>query len=261
MHTPEQILTEKMLAKRDTSDGSPSQIPVFVARPKDDKPVKRPVLLLIQEAFGVNSHIQDVCQRYARNGYVVVSPDLYYRMEHWKTYTYDDFQATAEAREMITEEKAIGDLGAVLDFIGTLEGVDADRVGVLGYCMGGRFSYITAYSYSDRIRGAAVYYGGFLTGASPQFPVPPVKKTDQIKVPLIGFFGGQDKGIPKSDVEEIEQALKSANVEHQIYFYPEAGHGFFCDERPSFDPTAAQDAWHRTLSFFAEQLGPIPAVK
>lgn len=260
MYIPPQVEVGKMLVKRDTSDGSPAEIPVFAARPKDDQKAARPVLLLFQEAFGVNNHIQDVCQRYARQGYVVVSPDMYYRGGHWQSFGYTDFEATAKARELLTEDLIVGDVRAALDYIASMDGVDADRIGVLGYCMGGRLAYVTACHFSDRIRAAAVYYGGGLTQQSAQFPVPPVERTNQIKVPLIGFFGGEDKGIPKSMVEKVEQALQAANVYREIYFYPEAGHGFFCNERASFNPVASQDAWHRTLQWFADKIGPVPSV-
>lgn len=261
MFTPPEVVTEKVLAPRSVSDGSPKEIPLFVAKPKENGSGPRPALLLLQEAFGVNHHIQDVCERYARLGYVVVSPDFYYRAGHWKAYDYNNFQETVQLREELTEPKLLGDLSAALDYIAQLDGVDSSRIGVLGYCMGGRLSFVTACHFSDRIRGAAIYYGGGLTAASPQFPIPPVEQAERIQVPVVGFFGGQDKGIPKEAVEEIEQALAKANVEHRIYFYPEAGHGFFCNERPAYDPSAAQDAWLRTVSFFGRQLGPVdPAV-
>ena len=125
---------------------------------------------------------------------------------------------------------------------------------------GGRLAYVTACHFSHRIKTAAVYYGGGLTQESPQFPVPPVARTNQIKVPLIAFFGGEDKGIPKSVVEQVEQALQAANVTHEIYFYPRAEHGFFCNERPSYNPEAAQDAWYRTLRWFENKLGPVPSI-
>ncbi|MHA7582903.1 dienelactone hydrolase family protein [Paenibacillus vandeheii] len=254
MLLPTEVETEKVFAKRDTADGSPAKIPLFIVRPKGVSKSNFPVILLIQEAFGVNSHIQDVCCRFAAQGYVVVAPDLYYRTGVWQTFGYTEYPATALAREPLTEERTIGDLQAVLDYIPDLEGADETRVGVIGYCMGGMLSYLTASEFSNKIKTSVVYYGGGLTAQTSQFPVAPVKKTNRIKVPVLGFFGGMDRGIPMDVVGQVDQALEAANIEHAIYYYPEADHGFFCNERQSYHPFAAQDAWHRTLTWFAEKL-------
>lgn len=261
MYIPPQVHTEKRIAQRDTTDGSPAEIPLYIARPMDEKKVERPVLLLLQEAFGVNDFIQEVCQRFAKKGYVVVSPDMYYRSGHWQTFNYGDFPATLKARELLSEKKIVGDIQAVLNFVASLDNVDVNRIGVLGYCMGGTISYLTGCYFSDRIKAAAVYYGGGLTQASPIYPVPLIEKTQQFKVPMIGFFGGEDKSIPISVVQQLEEALQSAKVQHEIYFYPSAHHGFFCNDRSHYNPEAAQDAWHRTLVFFNENLSPIPPVQ
>jgi len=259
MLIPPSVSTEKTVAKRDTSDGSPAELPIFIARPKDGNKEIRPVIMLLQEAFGINEHIQDVCERFARQGYIVVSPDLYYRTGAWQNFDYAQKGANDQAKAVLTEERVVGDFSATLEFINTLEGADSSRVGVVGYCMGGRFSFMTACYFSNRIKTAAIYYGGGITTESPEFPVPIIQKSNQIKVPVIGFFGGQDKGIPESVVKEIEQSLQVAGVENEIFYYPQAGHGFHCNVRPAYDPVSAHDAWHRTLQWFADKLGPIAA--
>ncbi|MEK4259402.1 MULTISPECIES: dienelactone hydrolase family protein [unclassified Paenibacillus] len=261
MLLPTEVETEKVFAKRDTADGSPAEIPLYIVRPKGVSKSNLPVILLIQEAFGVNSHIQDVCRRFALQGYVVVSPDLYYRTGVWQTFGYTEYPATAKAREPLTEERTMGDLQAVLDYILDLEGADETRVGIIGYCMGGMLSYLTASHFSDRIKTSVVYYGGGLTAQTPQFPVAPVNRTNRIMVPVLGFFGGMDRGIPKEVVEQVDQALEIANIEHAIYYYPEADHGFFCNERQSYHPLTAQDAWHRTLTWFAEKLDASDSIR
>lgn len=261
MLLPTEVETEKVFAKRDTADGSPAELPLFIVRPQGDSVSKLPVILLIQEAFGVNDHIQDVCRRFASQGYVVVSPDLYYRTGAWQAFRYTEYPATAKSREPLTEERTMGDLQAVLDYIVELEGADEMRVGVIGYCMGGMLSYLMASHFSDRIQTSVVYYGGGLTAQTPAFPVAPVNRTNRIKVPVLGFFGGMDRGISKEVVGRVDEALEAANIEHAIYYYPEADHGFFCNERPSYHPLAAQDAWHRTLIWFAEKLDAADSIR
>lgn len=260
MNIPPKVKTEKKLAPRNWTDDSPSEIPVYVARPDDDHPVTRPAIMLFQEAFGVNEHIQDVCIRFARAGYVVVSPDLYYRTGHWKDYAYGDFQATAKPKEHLTEHRVLGDIQATLDYICALEHVDSTQIGAIGYCLGGRMTYIAACEFPERIQAAALYYGGGLTKESEQFPAPIVQKTDNMKAPFIAFFGGEDQGIPLEHVQQVESALQDAHVVHNIYLYPQAGHGFFCDQRDKYDPVAAQDAWYKTLTFFEKTLGPVPHI-
>ncbi|HBU82534.1 MULTISPECIES: dienelactone hydrolase family protein [Paenibacillus] len=254
MLLPIEVETEKVFAKRDIADGSPAELPLFIVRPVAISTSKLPVILLIQEAFGVNSHIQDVCRRLAAQGYVVVSPDLYYRTGVWQSFGYTEYPATAKSRVPLTEDRTMGDIQAVLNYILDMEGADESRVGVIGYCMGGMLSYLTASHFSDRIKTSVVYYGGGMTAQTPSFPVAPVNRTNRIKVPVLGFFGGMDRGIPKEVVDQMDQALEAADIEHAIYYYPEADHGFFCNERQSYHPIAAQDAWHRTLTWFAEKL-------
>lgn len=244
-------------------DGSSEEVPVFVAHPNDGTPVERPGLLLIQEAFGVNAHIRDLCCRYARQGYVVVSPDLYHRTGEWQTFSYTDFGSTRPAMQRLTEADVLADLQASLHFLAEQENVDPARLGMLGYCMGGRLSYLGAAAFADQIKAVAVYYGGGITGNQPLpgFPSAPIERTNEIRAPLIAFFGGQDPSIPQEAVAQIDRALQEARVRHAVYLYPEAGHGFFCDARESFSTRAAEDAWHRTLQWFEDALGPIPCVK
>lgn len=262
LYTEPVIEVSKMMAARDTSDGSPAEMPVFVARPAGSAGLKRPGLLLLQEAFGVNDHIQDVAQRFAGMGYVVVAPDLYYRGGHWQTFRYDQLAEARPNMASLTEQKVVGDLRAALDCLAGQPDVDPARMGVIGYCMGGRFSFLTAAWFSDRVKASAVYYGGGIVMPQPSeaWPVAPVARAGQIKCPVLAFFGEKDQHIPREAVARIDEALGAAGVEHQVFYYPYADHGFFCDARPMYSARAATDAWHRTLWFFHKHLGPVPDV-
>lgn len=236
-----------------TKDG---QMGVYVARPKDN--VKRPALLLFQEIFGVNDHIKDVCQRFARQGYIVFAPDVFYREGAWTQLT--DLSKLHDKLALLKEEEVTADIEALLGEISADERVLKDKIGAVGYCMGGRLSYLAAAVFPDQIQCAAIYYGGRILQATPQFPTAPISRASNIKGGIIGFFGGLDKGIPREDVEAIDRALEEAGVVHRIHFYPDADHGFFNDTREVFHVRAAQDAWHKTLNWFEEYLGPVPAV-
>jgi carboxymethylenebutenolidase len=261
LRTETQIVTAKLTASRDTSDGSPAELPVFVARPTGGSGERRPGILLIQEVFGVNNHIQDVVKRYAAMGYVVMAPDLFYRAEPWLSFNYDQFQVIRPMMSTLTEEMVVGDLATTLDLLAAQPDVDPSRIGVIGYCFGGRLSFVSAARFSNRIKAAVIYYGGAIVGpASANWPTPPIERVAQIKCPVISFWGELDSHIPGETVRQIDDALTAASVDHRTYLYPNVDHGFFCDARASFHPRAAQDAWHRTLRFFEANLGPVPEV-
>lgn len=213
---------------------------------------RRPGLIVIQEAFGLNSHIRDMTDRFARQGYVAISPDLYHRTGAGQTFGYDDLPSARVAMGAMTQAEAMADITACLDYISTQDDVDARNIFIVGYCMGGRLAYLAASYLKERLAGAAVYYGGRIVTdeVDEKWPVAPIDRTAEITCPVIGFFGGQDYAIPNEQVERIDRALSEANIEHEIYFYPDAGHGFNCNERSDFHPRAAQDAWCKTLAFF-----------
>lgn len=252
----------KTVAPRESADGSPPELPVYLARPQGGASGRRPGLVVIQEIFGVNAHIQDVARRFARMGYAVVSPDLFYRNGAWQEYAYSDVPSARVQMAALTEEGVVGDLRAALDFLAAQPDVDPARLGVVGYCLGGRLSWVAASRLPERVKAAAIYYGGgiILEQTTPNWPVSPLERAGQIRCPVIGFFGGLDQHLPRAYVERVDGALAAAGVNRQIFYYPEADHGFFCDARATYNARAAQDAWHRTLRFFAAHLGPVPAV-
>lgn len=249
----------RMMISRDTADGSPAEMPVYLARPAGSAAGKRPGLILIQEIFGVNPHIQDVTRRFAAAGYVVVAPDIFYRTAHWLSFNYDQVADVRPIVSTLTEDLVVGDLQAAFDCLAAQPDVDPDRLGVVGYCFGGRMSFVSASRFPDRVKAVAIYYGGGI--AVTASGTPPIDRVGQIACPVIAFYGALDKHIPREHVEKLSSALDGAGVNNQVYYYPYADHGFFCDARAQFHPRAAEDAWHRTLWFFSTHLGPVPAAE
>lgn len=233
-------------------------VPVYLARPRGGGGGgRRPALLLIQEIFGVNEHIRDVTRRLAAAGYVVAAPDVLHRQGHWRTFGYDQGPEALAHFSGLTEDMTVADMQAALDLLAAQPDVDPGRIGAVGYCFGGRMSLVAAERLGGGIRAAAVYYGGRIVSDQPNAPV---HRVHQIRCPVIAFFGALDKHIPPEHVQRLEQALTAAGVSNDVYLYPYADHGFFCDSRPMYNPRAAQDAWARTLGFFARHLGPVPDV-
>jgi carboxymethylenebutenolidase len=208
-------------------------------------------VIVVQEAFGVNDHIQDVTRRFADQGYLAVAPSLFHRAGGG-TASYDDFSKVLPLFEGLTDAGMLQDVDAALDHLSG-KGIPHERTGIVGFCMGGRVTYLVAI---ERALGAAVgfYGGGIVTARFPQFPAL-VDRTAQLQTPWLGLFGDQDGSIPVEDVETLRDALDAqAQVDHAVVRYAEADHGFHCDARPSYHPEAAADAWQRTLAWFADRL-------
>lgn len=218
-------------------------MPLYEARPDGDA---RGALIVVQEAFGVNSYIEDVTRRFADAGYYAVAPHLFHRAGGG-TAPYDDFGKVIPLYEHLDDDGILVDVDAAREHLhGT--GWDDSTVGTVGFCFGGRVTFLTALR---RKLGAAVgfYGGGIVSQRFPQFP-PLVDEVPKLQTPWLGLFGDRDQSIPVEDVEQLRDTLKSAPVATEIVRYPEAGHGFHCNQRDAYDDNAAKDAWNRTLAWF-----------
>ena len=193
-------------------------------------------IVVIQEIFGVNSHIRNVCDRFAKEGYVAVAPAIFDRIE-------PDFQSGYSPDEVATARKFVAspDWAAMLrDTQAAIDAVkDAGPVGIVGFCLGGSFAYAAATKLTA-LSGAISYYGGAIARFA----------DDRPKVPTLLHFGAKDTGIPMTDVE----AIRSKRPDVEVHIYPGAQHGFNCDQRASYDRTSADLAWQRSLAFFAKNL-------
>lgn len=228
----------------DTPDGP---MAAFCAAPADAADAPRPGVLLLMEAFGLTPHVRDVARRIAAEGYVVLAPDLYHREPGQRTFGYDEVE---EAMQLMYRLDFAGglerDLRAALGWLKARPGVRGDRIGVTGFCLGGGVTFFCAVALSDQIAAAAGFYG--------MVPNEWLERVDAIGVPLLLFFGGLDPYIPLGRVTQIGQRLAEAGKDARIELYREADHGFFCDERDSYDAAAAQDSWRKLTAFFAQHL-------
>jgi len=193
-------------------------------------------LVVIQEIFGVNHHIRNVCDRYASEGYVAVAPSIFDRIEpnFQSGYSPDE---VAVARKFVANpnwDAMLRDVQAAIDSV-----KDVGPVGIVGFCLGGSVAYVAAAKLSG-LRAAVGYYGGAIVRFA----------DDKPRVPTLLHFGEKDTGIPQSDVE----AIRSRRPDVEIHVYPGAQHGFSCDERASYDKASAGLAGQRTLAFFAKHL-------
>jgi len=204
-----------------------------------------PAVIVVMEAFGLNGHIKNVAARIAAEGFVVVAPDMYYR-ERDAVVGYDQLDRAIQLMSGLKDDAILADISSVLGHLEKNPSVRADRIGITGFCMGGRISFLSACNLSGRIKAAAPFYGGGIGGLLDQ--------AKGIGCPVLAFFGDQDAFIPNDEVDRVRSTLKDLGKDAEVVVYPGAQHGFFCDERDSYNAAAASDAWERLGKFFSTHL-------
>jgi carboxymethylenebutenolidase len=222
-----------------TPDGTMSG---FLARPSAEG--KYPTVLVIMEAFGLNSHIRDVASRLAAEGYVALAPDMYYRQPN-AVVGYDELPEAIRLMTTLRDDAIVSDVSAAVTFLEAQPFVRADRIGITGFCMGGRISFLSACAI-PALKAAAPFYGGGIGGL--------LDRAGDIRCPMLLFFGDQDPFIPNEEVARITSTLRDLKKDAEVKVYPGAPHGFFCNERDSYRPDAAADAWTRLTAFLASHL-------
>jgi carboxymethylenebutenolidase len=225
----------------------------YLARPAEGP--ARPAVLVFMEIFGVNPHIRDVTERVAREGYAALAPDYFHRTGPGAEYGYDDagFAAGMKLLNALRSDEMVADAKAAIAWLRTRKDVRGDRIGCMGFCIGGHMTYLAACE--TDVRAAASFYGGGIAG--PQGPggqPSTIGRTAKIKGRILCLFGAKDAFIPMDQVEVIRDALVRAKTRHEVVVYPGCDHGFFCDQRPSYDAKAAQDAWEKVKRLFREEL-------
>ncbi|WP_413294372.1 dienelactone hydrolase family protein [Bdellovibrio sp. HCB185ZH] len=203
---------------------------------------KKPALIVLQEAFGVNHHILNVCKRLAEHGYVALAPELFHRAGEGIVVEYTNFQAARPLLGGLTNARLIEDMTQTFQLAKTLPFVDSTKIGTIGFCMGG-FAALLAACHID-LTAAISFYGGGMTEERPGFAFKPyMHEFKSIKCPVLMGFGAEDQSIPPAQIDLIRDQLKQAHVKAEIVVYPEAQHGFLCDERSSFNPKMADKGW------------------
>ena len=214
-------------------------IPGYLAQPTDDANAPHPGVVVIQEWWGLVPHIKDVAERFAREGFIALAPDLY----HGQASTEPD-----EARKLamaLDANRAVQEIAAAARYLKKLDHVAPKKVGVVGWCMGGGLSLSTAAYHPDLIGAAVAFYGRPLSAGD----------TAKLQAPVLGLYAEHDHGIPVAAVKAFEDELKAHNIEHAIHIYSGTDHAFFNDTRPHiYKAEAAADAWQKTLAWFRQHL-------
>ncbi len=229
-------------------------MPCYVSHPLPSAGNSFPGIVVVQEAFGVTRHMEKVCDRFAQEGYVAFAPALYHREEFNPKLGYNEMPAVQRLMGNLNDEELVEDINEVIKYSQSdqFRRTNGQKIGIVGYCVGGRITYLAATSCAG-LSAASVYYGGRILVPFGDGPAP-VDLTNRISIPVMGNFGADDANPSPDDVAQIEAALQAAGVTHDFKMYDGAGHGFNCDERDSYNEAAANDALDRTLAWFNQYL-------
>ena len=225
-------------------------LPVYYARPASTTP--QPVVLVVQEIFGVHEHIRDVCRRLAHEGYLAVAPELFFRQGDPRS-----IESVGEILQKIVSQvpdtQVMNDLDACASWARN-HGGSPDWLGITGFCWGGRITWLYA-AHNPALKAGVAWYGRLDGLPSDKSPHHPIDIAGALHAPVLGLYGGQDQGIPLEDVDAMREALEQAGAQSTIHVYPDAPHAFHADYRPSYRKAEAEDGWKRLLDWFANQRG------
>lgn len=224
--------------------------PVPAYRAVPEKGGKFPLLLVVQEIFGVHEHIKDVCRRLAKLGYFAIAVDLYHRQGDVTKFT-DNQEIFAKVVNFVPDSQVMSDLDAAVVYAESTGKADTSRLGVTGFCWGGRITW-TYCVHNPKVKAGVAWYGRLVAPARAALqPAYPVELAPHLKVPVLGLYGGADAGISLENVEQMRVALKGAgNTVSEIVVYDGAPHAFYADYRPSYRKEAAEDGWKRMQGWF-----------
>ncbi len=232
-------------------DSSGFELPSYYARPMNS--TRAPILLIVQEIFGVHEHIREICRRLAKQGYYAIAPELYARQGDVSVLS-DMQEIIQKVVRKVPDEQVLTDLDAVLEYAANSGQGDVNRLGIVGFCWGGRIVWLYS-AHQPKLKAGAAWYGKLTAGpySTPSMqPKQPLDVAGELHGAILGLYGGRDEGIPLTDVEKMRAAITAAGKESecQILVYPEAGHAFNADYRPSYHEASAKDAWAKMLEWF-----------
>jgi carboxymethylenebutenolidase len=205
-----------------------------------------PILLVIEEIFGVHEHIQDMCRRFAKQGYLAVAPELYSRLGDPGRLT--DIKEVLALVNLAPDQQTMSDLDQTFAWATSGHGGDATRVGITGWCRGGRTTWMYA-AHNPHLQAGVAWYGPLSGKPTEQMPTNPLDVVDTIKVPMLGLYGAKDQSIPVSDVEAMKKRLNQDGTDCKFVIYPDAGHGFNADYRDTYVADAAKDAFAQCIDW------------
>lgn len=222
------------------------EIPAYRAMP--DKGGPFPVVLVVQEIFGVHEHIKDICRRFAKLGYLAVAPELYARQGD-VSQIKDFREIFSKVVSKVPDAQVMSDLDAAVAWAKQGGKGNVEKLGITGYCWGGRIVWLYS-AHNPDVKAGVAWYGRIVGEPDELHPKNPIDLVADLKAPVLGLYGEADTGIPVASVERMRKALKDAGKTGEIILYPDTPHAFFADYRPSYRQDKAADAWQRLQDWF-----------
>lgn len=224
------------------------QIPAYRAMPA--KGNKFPIVLVIQEIFGVHEHMQDVCRRFAKLGYLAIAPEMFVRQGDVSKLT-DVQEIISKVVSKVPDAQVLSDLDATVAWAQKSSKGNSNKLGITGFCWGGRVTWLYS-AHNPKVKAGVAWYGRLVGESNALTPQHPVDIAAKLKAPVLGLYGGSDNGIPVATVEQMREALKAGNSGSEIIVYPDTPHAFFADYRPSYRQEQAQEGWKRLKAWFKQ---------
>ncbi len=222
------------------------EMPAYRAEPAKGGPF--PVVLVVQEIFGVHEHIKDICRRFAKLGYLAIAPELYARQGDVSNMENIP-EIIAKVVSKVPDKQVMSDLDATVAWAKKSGKGNTAKLAITGFCWGGRIVWLYS-AHNPDLKAGVAWYGRLVTSKDELHPANPIDIVDQLKAPILGLYGGADNGIPNESVEQMKEALKKAGKPSEIVLYPDTPHGFHADYRPTYRQDKAEDGWKRLLEWF-----------
>jgi carboxymethylenebutenolidase len=230
------------------------EMPAYRALPEDGGPF--PVVLVVEEIFGVHEHIKDICRRLAKLGYMAIAPELFAR--HGDVSKIKEIgQIVSHVVSKVADAEVMSDLDATVRWAAQTGKADTDKLGITGFCWGGRIVWLYA-AHNAKLKAGVAWYGPLVGKADALHPKTAIELAPELKAPVLGLYGGADTHITAEHVDQMREALKAANKPGEIIVFPGAPHGFNADYRASYHKEAAEDGWKRMQAWF-EKYGAAPS--
>ncbi|WP_211460791.1 dienelactone hydrolase family protein [Collimonas silvisoli] len=220
-------------------------VPIYRAQPEGK--TNLPVVLVISEIFGVHEHIADIARRFAKLGYLAIAPDLFIRQGNPAAFASIP-ELYANVISKVPDDQVLGDIDACVVWAKE-NGGNVNKLAITGFCWGGRITWLYA-AHNPKVKAAAAWYGRLVGDKSELTPKQPVDIAATLKVPVLGLYGGKDDGIAQDTLAQMKAALAKGSSKSEFVVYPNSGHAFNADYRPSYVEADAKDGWKRTLAWF-----------
>lgn len=225
---------------------SSGEIPGYRAMPATGSSF--PIVLVVQEIFGVHEHIQDVCRRFAKLGYCAIAPEMFFRQGDVSQLT-DVQQIIGTVVSKVPDAQVMSDLDATIAWAATSSKGDNSKIGITGFCWGGRITWLYA-AHNPSVKAGVAWYGRLVGESTELNPRHPIDIAPTLTVPVLGLYGGNDTGIPNDTVARMQQALATGSSGSDILLYPATPHAFYADYRPSYRKLEAENGWRRLQAWF-----------